>query len=382
MKKIIGLIIGVAAVIGLVASGTWALFTDTEGPQQVQLGAGTVDIAVDGENPWTGEIVIDDLKPCEVAYVEYVITNVGENPVVVYKHLRTGNGDDPAQDPVDPVTSTGILAYPPGAAEFSSEPECVVAQLEGTDLNDIHNLIRYDLSSEVTAGFDGVDPTLDATEGWHQIEYDENVFMGELFCESVVLGSIMPGGSMHVIQSYHLDGEAGNIYQGDCVTFYVQFEAVQIEGTTLLMENKHEADEEAYVDFPDDIFGTLDYNAHGPTFDYTFYAQGLAADTDYKLIYYADPWPGNNPGPSKLIANLSSDGSGVIASTSDSVELNTDLPGPNDNNAPQGAKIWLVLAADASGVNPGDDVAMTDGFNELNYLFETHTIVYDDTDVP
>ena len=33
MKKIIGLGIGVASVIGLVASGTWAIFSDTETSQ-------------------------------------------------------------------------------------------------------------------------------------------------------------------------------------------------------------------------------------------------------------------------------------------------------------------------------------------------------------
>jgi len=54
-----------------------------------------------------------------------------------------------------------------------------------------------------------------------------------------------------------------------------------------------------------------------------------------------------------------------------------DLPDPADCNAGLGAKIWLVPSSD---YNAGT-CSMTD-YNEANYLFETHLIWYDDTDVP
>ena len=44
MKKYIGLGIGVAVVIGLIASGTWAVFTDTETSTDNKIAAGDADM--------------------------------------------------------------------------------------------------------------------------------------------------------------------------------------------------------------------------------------------------------------------------------------------------------------------------------------------------
>jgi len=128
-KRILGLAIAVAVVISLVASGTWALFTDTETSTDNTFTAGTIDIAIDGNNPWSAPFTIEDAKPCETWLVEYEITNVGTNPCVVWKHLK------------DFFTDTGILAYPISpSGPFSSEPESVAARgLVANDLNDLHN---------------------------------------------------------------------------------------------------------------------------------------------------------------------------------------------------------------------------------------------------
>jgi len=373
-KRILGLSIAAAVVISLVASGTWALFTDTEGPAPVSFTAGTVDIAVDGENPWQSfEIVIDGAKPCQVKYLEFDITNVGHNPVVVYKHLMTELGVDPSPEP---KTTTGILAYPDlTSGPFSSEPESVAAGGDiQNDFNDLHNWMWYDLYSEVTLGVDGTPPTQGGGTGWHQMEYNENVKITGLWCQLVPLGTIMPGGKMHVIQSYHLDEAVGNIYQGDSLTFYFEFFAQQLEGTQVVLEDKTDASGVSIVDFPSATKGLLDYNSEGPTFDYTFKAFDLEASTDYSLIYYADPWPGDNPGA--LIGTFTSDGSGDIASTSGSVNLNMDLPAAADDNAPQGAKVWLVPSI---RYNASTNSVLV--WAEDEFLFETHAIKYHDTNI-
>jgi len=373
VKKILGLTIAIVLIIGLVVGGTLALFTDTEGPQSVSFQAGTVDIAIDGENPWIGEIIIEGAKPCQTEYVDYEITNVGDNPVVVYKHLIATL----AAPAGVPLTTTGILAYPDLATgPYSSEPEydAVVAN-SMVDLNNLHDWINYDLYSEVTLGLAGAPPTVSGVTGWHQWEYDDNETISNLFCEFVVLGTIMPGGTMYVLQSYHLDGSLGNMYQGDRLTFFVEFYAVQLEGTTVLLENKTDAPGESYVDFTDGTFGLLDYNSHGPTFDYTFEATGIA-NGDYSLIYYPDPWPGTG---GCLIATFTAVG-GNIASTSGSVDLGMDLPNAGDDNVAQGAKIWLVPSTHYSTTTPGASGTVTTWAESL-FLFETHTIVYDDIDV-
>lgn len=111
-------------------------------------------------------------------------------------------------------------------------------------------------------------------------------------------------------------------------------------------------------------WGKLKYNLEGSTFDFVFNGHGLEADTEYSLIYYADPWPGDNPGA--LIA------SGTSNEWSDihlmgSVELGMDL---------DGAKIWLVLFDDYDAV----ECKMT-GWNPAEYLFEYDLITYDDIEI-
>jgi len=124
----------------------------------------------------------------------------------------------------------------------------------------------------------------------------------------------------------------------------------------------------------DGIYGILTHNVKGPEFEYAFTGTGLASSTGYSLIYYADGWPGNNPGA--LIASGTSDGSGGL-SLSGSVELGMDLPHASDANHPGGAKIWLVPSSDYDAGN-----AKMVGWNPGNYLFETGLIEYDDTDTP
>jgi hypothetical protein len=127
----------------------------------------------------------------------------------------------------------------------------------------------------------------------------------------------------------------------------------------------------------DGAWGFLQYTTLGPEFKYFLNAKGLEEQVlEYNLIYYADPWPGNHTGA--LIDSVWSDSKGNITK-SGSINLNMDLPHPNDKNyhlEEEGAKIWLVLSND---YDP-DKNAMID-WNPEKYLFENNLITYDDTDV-
>ena len=128
----------------------------------------------------------------------------------------------------------------------------------------------------------------------------------------------------------------------------------------------------------DGAWGKLKYNLEGPEFDFVFNGHGLALNTTYSLIYYADPWPGDNPG--FLIASGTSNDEGNIHLMGP-VEMGMDLPDPADanypdGNYPDGAKIWLVLSDDYDA----DECKMI-GWNPTEYLFEYDVITYDDTDV-
>ena len=56
MKKILGLSIAVLLVTGLVVGGTLAYFSDTETSTGNLFTAGTIDLEVNGTNPWTSDI--------------------------------------------------------------------------------------------------------------------------------------------------------------------------------------------------------------------------------------------------------------------------------------------------------------------------------------
>jgi hypothetical protein len=120
-------------------------------------------------------------------------------------------------------------------------------------------------------------------------------------------------------------------------------------------------------------FGVLKYNLEGPVFEYLFNGHGLQPDTDYSLIYYADPWPGDNPGA--LIASGTTDIDGNIH-LKGSKNLDMDLPNIADENYPNGAKIWLISSRDYDAKN-----TKMSGWNPNDYLFEYDLITYNDIDV-
>jgi len=356
-KRIVALVIAAAVVISLVASGTWALFTDTETSIGNTFSAGTIDIAIDDDNPWSEPFTIADAKPCETWYVDYVITNVGDNPCVIWKHLK------------DNVTSGGIEVYPVSGAVCSSEPEYVagggafVAGVpDGTGYTETCNIgsqILYDLSVKIPdyAGMETQNQGM-----WSQVLYNENVTISTLWSDSVILGSLAPGGTMNVRQSYHLRPETPNDYQGDCLTFTVEFFAQQLQGTTAVLENKDES-QNWLVLFGDAMSGTLDYNTVGSTFDYTCSAAGLQAGQDYSLIYYPEP---QTAWPWAVTIIDSGVATGGSLSLSGSYDFGLDL---------NGAKIWLVLSSHVPG-------GMFTSWDSTKYLLDTQLIWHNDTDTP
>jgi hypothetical protein len=151
-----------------------------------------------------------------------------------------------------------------------------------------------------------------------------------------------------------------------------------------------EKDPETWEIVEDGAWGKLKYDIRGPTFDFHYNGHGLELDTDYSLIYYADPWPGDNPGALIAIGTTNHGGNLHLKG---SIDLGMSLPHPDDANyedpggdpgtpgEPQqpfpfgGAKIWLVLSSDYDHVeermvnwNPGE------------YLFEHALMTYEDTD--
>ena len=147
--------------------------------------------------------------------------------------------------------------------------------------------------------------------------------------------------------------------------------AVSGYDTKLVLENKDAGWNEINGD---GIKGVLWFNSSGYEFEYQFFAKGLEASTDYSLIYYADPWAGDNPGA--VIAEFTSNGAGRIPKwQTGSIDLGMSLPHEDDENE-EGAKIWLVPTAFLT-----DGALPLDTWGREAILFERDLITYTDIGV-
>ena len=109
----------------------------------------------------------------------------------------------------------------------------------------------------------------------------------------------------------------------------------------------------------DGAWGKMQYRLSGPTFNCEFNGHLLQPGVAYDLIYYPDPWPGNG-----LIVLGT-----ATANAGGNVHIAANIVTGDLSNA----KIWLVLAADVSPIEPHAMI----GWNPTDYLFETALITFD-----
>ena len=368
MKRIFVSVLTIAIVAVVGVAVTRAFFSDTETSSGNTITAGTIDISVDDQNPWStqqpGEI--KDMKPSYVRWTRHEVKNVGENPLKLWKHIKDVETDE-----------NGI-----------NEPECEAYDgtweddnCQGGDPhNNIYEFIEYDMYVGGEVNGSSENNWLGGTNsgGTVVIDEDDGITVADIESVFVFLGTLQPDDEITVWQSYHMRDDTDNWAQTDTLSYTIEFYAEQVNGNgptanTLLLENK--VPNVWTTILGDGMWGILKWAGDGNTFNFlsTLEAHGLTPNTDYSLIYYADGWPGNNPGA--LLGTNDSDGSGDLTISND-VNLGYDLPHPSDANSPGGAKIWLVPNSDYNGSN-----AMT-AWNPTQYLFETNLIQYDDTDAP
>ncbi len=130
-----------------------------------------------------------------------------------------------------------------------------------------------------------------------------------------------------------------------------------------------EKDPETWEIIKHGVWGKMKYNRSGPEFVFQFIGHGLEPDLSYSLIYYPDPWPGNGL---ILLGEAIADKSGKIRIKNSFITCS--IPIENDDNYPDGAKIWLVLSEDI-------DLRMQCmiDWNPTEYLFENNLITFQDT---
>ena len=371
MKKILISLAIIAAVAAAVTGITISYFSDTETNTGNVFETGAIDIHIVGDNfTWEEKAVLEDMKPCYTDYVDFTIYNDGSgaNPVNVWKKIIvTEEVDGFVSEPecteqlgtwTDGVHGAPGIPATPGTCDWNGYEND----------NAISTIIDYDMIVRVYNS--------NGVMIWWQTIYDKEITVAQINEIQMYLGMIPVNGYMKVTQSYHMQDPdySTNWAQGDNMLFGIEVEGIQLRGEAWLDFKQATKDGEDYykVKNPGDPAGTLTYEVKNPTFDYEFTAKGLQPGVEYDLIYYADPWPGNNPGALLGAATTNAAGEIVMA---DSVELNSDLPATGDANSPHGAKIWLVPATDY------DEAALKMvAWNPDTYLMEIGLIYYYDTD--
>ena len=417
MMKIVKSLAMIAFVAAIGVYATSSFFSDTETSENNTFTAGTIDISVDGENPWINSWTNFLDKPCQVSYMTFVIENVGENPANVWKRLTNIVNGPGENDTYECTVDTNTVLV-------SSEPECE----EGTD-NYTHSYVERDTLSAfmvydmaickipvgeeessycpfVTGDTDYPDenkkPDLSVTDRWTVLVDENNQIRVDNVVDTWIKlnGALEPGEKLVVSQSYHLMAwdDSGEIMitnwaQGDTMTFDVELEARQLTapkpgvsegGTATINIVEKDTTDDDWTIIENGNGGTLTYGVEGKEFVYDLNLDGLTESTNYCLIYYADGYPGNGPAHTsgRLIYNYPL-GAGVttINDMGRSVELNTDLPNTDDLNFAFGAKLWLVLCDDYSTNVVGSQGELTTWTNFSEYLYDDGLVNYDDTEI-
>ena len=217
MKKILGLTIAVVLVIGLVAGGTWAYFSDVETTTGNTFTAGIIDLELTQGSKVVavGELV--DLKPCQTGFITITLTNDGTNEMDVWKMIMSVVCTE--NEVVEPE-----CAYYGGTWTPGTPGTCT----GGTPKNDIDTVIIYDMWIEVGGDALICEPgsgdimIVDGTTGLYI-----NPDIADYY---IYLGTLAPQTSMVIVQSYHMDADTENWAQSDKMTFTMEFFAQQTEG--------------------------------------------------------------------------------------------------------------------------------------------------------
>jgi spore coat-associated protein N len=114
VKKILVSIMIIALVCFLIGAGVYAAFSDTETSAGNQFAAGTLDLEVDDENPWTSvkiNVVTPPMKPGDsdavTCKLENVGTMAGSSLTVDLANLADNPGTTPEPEP---TPDTGELS--------------------------------------------------------------------------------------------------------------------------------------------------------------------------------------------------------------------------------------------------------------------------------
>jgi len=200
-KKILFSIMAIALVGALVGAGVFAYFSDTETSTGNTFTAGTLDLEVDSENPWTS-------TPVNVTCME---PGAAASPVnITCKNVGCLTGD--LYMKITNVADTG---------ETITEPECVAENGTWTSPSGpcTGNVAVDDVSTNITLSCEVDSSPVSGIDAVHLSAVPTSW--------TLIKADLAENGSVTLSLGGSLDSGAGNEYQGDKSTFDIELYLAQ-----------------------------------------------------------------------------------------------------------------------------------------------------------
>src|SRR3990167_9249125 len=209
MKRIFVSILTIAIVAVVGFAVTRAFFSDTETSENNTITAGTIDISVDNQNPWSVQQpgTIEDMKPSYVRWTKHVVKNVGTNPLKLWKHIKDVSTNNNGWSEPECSDQGGTWVAPDGCTT------------PNTNHNNIDEFIEYDMYVGGTVNGSSDNNWLGGSnsDGTVVIDEDDGITVADIESVFVFLGELAPnnneeGGPDEVVvwQSYHMRDDTGN----------------------------------------------------------------------------------------------------------------------------------------------------------------------------
>jgi predicted ribosomally synthesized peptide with SipW-like signal peptide len=199
----------IALIGGLAGGGMFAYFSDTETSTDNVFQAGSIDISLSGDVGQSVHGVLPkDWKPCQTGYLVFDVTNDGDNPADVWKHILN-------------------LERFPGWTSSSEQKED-----PGDLINDIDTVIHFGMWIEDTSDDTGPENdyhTFNAGDDVMLVDEDiDGLYLSDVVCKFMYLGELAVGETITVVQTFHMDADTTNWAQGDYLEWDEDYVAQQV----------------------------------------------------------------------------------------------------------------------------------------------------------
>lgn len=241
MNKTLTSLLMITIATSLVATGTFAYFSDTEVSTGNTFTAGTFDLTVDGANDpdVTTKVTLEDMAPGDWEVIGPIeLKNVGTIDGIADLHFK--NVVD-TEDGMDSETYVGS-----SDSEFTEDPSGAV----------------YDMSNKIWVDV-WFDEDQDGVEDDGELIYaNGEITLNELEDVDFDIGNLPAGETADLYLSFHLDSSTDNTYQGDYTTFDIEFTMHQ-DIDTSSGDTGHEEESEPQLPLNVDLTEVLEWNLIG-----------------------------------------------------------------------------------------------------------------------